>query len=131
MLSANISNQERKAIYRRDGYRCALCDSTKYLQIHHHVPRGEGGTNSPHNLITLCANCHALAHGTNLQDWQDITQEDIQQACTEYLADYYAPGWNPWAKHPYPCHDCPRRRTCSWPQLGPDEDCPLDEAEPP
>ncbi len=33
MISANIPTSTRKAIYRRDGYRCALCDSTQYLQI--------------------------------------------------------------------------------------------------
>ena len=115
MLSAKLTNQERRAIYERDGFRCALCDSTKYLQIHHHVPRGQGGTNSPHNLITLCADCHALAHGTNLRDWQDVTQEDIQQACCEYLADYYAPGWNPWAAEPHPCEQCKKRIWCQCP----------------
>ena len=97
MLSAKISNEVRKAIYRRDGYRCALCDSTKYLQVHHCVKRSRGGTNSPQNLICLCADCHALAHGMNLNGW-DATQADVEQAIVEYLADYYAPDWNPWAK---------------------------------
>ena len=124
MLSAKLTNQERRAIYRRDGFRCALCDSTRFLQIHHYIPRGRGGTNSPHNLITLCSDCHALAHGTNLRDWRDVTQEDIAQACTEYLADYYAPQWNPWASNPYPCPDCPSRKTC----VG---GCEWEEAEPP
>ena len=27
MISANLSKSERRAIYKRDGYRCALCDS--------------------------------------------------------------------------------------------------------
>ena len=72
MLSANLTKETRKSIYRRDGYRCALCDSTRFLQIHHVVPRGQGGTDSPHNLICLCSDCHALAHGTNLRDWQDV-----------------------------------------------------------
>lgn len=95
MLSARISNTTRRSIYRREGYRCALCDSTKYLQIHHCVKRSMGGTDSPHNLICLCADCHALAHGTNLRDVIDIDQESIQQAIVEYLADYYAGEWNP------------------------------------
>ena len=125
MISANITNAQRKAIYRREGWRCALCDSTKYLQIHHIIKRSQGGSNHPHNLITLCADCHALAHGTNLRGWQDVTQESIVQACTEYLADYYAPQWNPWASRPYPCPDCPRRAWCQG------EDCPLDDMEPP
>lgn len=98
MISANISKETRKAVYLRDGYTCALCGSTKYMQVHHCIKRSEGGTNSPENLICLCADCHALAHGINLNDWQDITQEDVQQAIVEYLADYYAPDWNPWKK---------------------------------
>ena len=128
MLSAKLTREKRRDIYRRDGYRCALCDSTRFLQIHHHVPRGQGGTNSPHNLITLCSDCHALAHGTNLRDLVDITQEEICQAVCEYLADYYAPAWNPWARDPRPCHECPRRRSCDWTDA--DEDCPWDAPPP-
>ena len=33
-----LTNAQRKAIYRRDGYQCALCGSTRYLQIHHYNP---------------------------------------------------------------------------------------------
>lgn len=99
MISANITNAQRRAVYRRDYFACALCDDRRTIQIHHVVPRGEGGTNHAMNLITLCSRCHALAHGTNLFDPElELTQEDIEQAITEYMADYYAPNWNPWAK---------------------------------
>lgn len=98
MISAKLTKEERKAVYRRDGFRCALCDDSRYLQIHHCVPRSQGGTNSAHNLITLCSDCHALAHGVNLRDWIDVDASMITQAIVEYLADYYAPDWNPWAK---------------------------------
>lgn len=63
-MNANISNEVRRGIYRRDGFRCALCDSTDGLQIHHVVPRGVGGSNSPMNLICLCWRCHNAAHGS-------------------------------------------------------------------
>ena len=102
MLSAKLTNQERKAIYRREGYRCALCDSTKYLQIHHVVSRGSGGTDHPHNLVCLCADCHAMVHGINLNDWP-TTPEDVEQAIVEYLSDLYAEEgevWNPY-RNPY------------------------------
>lgn len=99
-MNANISTSTRKRIYRRDGYRCALCDSTRYLQIHHVIPRGEGGPNTEHNLICLCADCHGLAHGIDLRGYGG-TREDVDQAMVEYLADLYAEGgviWNPWGK---------------------------------
>ena len=73
MISANVNYNIRKAVYRRDGYRCALCDSTRYLQIHHIIPRGQGGPkDNPENMITLCADCHALAHGIDLRDVEPI-----------------------------------------------------------
>lgn len=63
-LSASIPNETRKAVYARDGYRCALCDDTHGLQIHHIIHRSCGGNDTPCNLITLCWRCHAEAHGT-------------------------------------------------------------------
>lgn len=95
MLSARINNTTRRFVYARDHYACALCDSTKYLQIHHCIKRSQGGTNHPHNLITLCADCHALAHGIKLNDGWEATVEEMEQEIIEYLADYYAGCWNP------------------------------------
>lgn len=87
-MDANISKALRKAIYKRDGYRCALCDCTRGLQIHHMIPRGKGGAGIPYNLITLCSYCHSHAHGRPLYD-TPMTAEDVQQAILEYLSDYY------------------------------------------
>ena len=101
MISANIPNYIRKEVYRRDGYRCALCDCDVGLQIHHAVPRGQGGTSYPHNLITLCWRCHAVAHGTRMPEYGDMDADQMTQACIEYLADRYAEDgllWNPWAE---------------------------------
>ena len=102
MLSANISNEVRKSVYRRDGWRCALCDDTRGLQVHHVVRRSQGGTSYPHNLITLCWKCHAAAHGTKIADYPDYVDQDyIEQAVIEYLSDLYACDgviWNPWGK---------------------------------
>ena len=99
MISANITNKTRKAVYARDGYRCALCDDTRGIQTHHAIKRSQGGTDYPHNLITLCWRCHAIAHGTRLAECRDITADHIEQACIEYLADHYAEQgliWSPW-----------------------------------
>ena len=98
MIPNNINNALRKRIYRREGYACAICDDTRALQIHHVVHRSQGGTNNAMNLICLCARCHALVHGTNLFDTDELTQQDMEQAIVEYMADFYAPVWNPWAK---------------------------------
>lgn len=102
MISANLTSAQRKAIYRREGWRCALCDSTKYLQIHHIIQRSQGGSNHPHNLIALCSDCHALAHGMDLRGLVDVEMDrPIDQAIVEYMADLYACEgviWCPWLK---------------------------------
>lgn len=112
-MLANISKEMRREVYRRDGWRCALCDSTDGLQIHHIKPRGKGGANHPMNLITLCWRCHAAAHGsimmldqyvmttpTNAEDdGVRAMMEMIELDCIQYVADYYAEQgeiWYPW-----------------------------------
>ena len=102
MISASIDRETRKQVYRRDHFRCALCDSPKYIQVHHAIPRGRGGdVRSPHNLITLCGMCHALAHGLDTDECR-LTPEDVEQGCVEYLADLYAPDWWPWRSGYHP-----------------------------
>ena len=100
MISANLDRETRKAVYRRDGYQCALCSSTRYLAIHHVIPRGQGGSRTdPMNLITLCRVCHMQVHGEDLAG-MPFTQADVEQACVEYLADLYSDPrsglWWPW-----------------------------------
>lgn len=96
MISANIPNSVRKAIYKRDGYMCALCGDTRYLQVHHYIKRSAGGCDHPMNLVTLCSQCHGIIHGNlpPVADW--LTPEEMTQALCEYLADYYAPDWYPY-----------------------------------
>ncbi len=38
------------------------CDHTRFLEIHHLVPRSKGGTNDPANLTVRCSACHARIH---------------------------------------------------------------------
>lgn len=86
---SKISNDVRKAIYRRDGYQCAVCGDNRRLQVHHIRKRSQGGGNEQMNLITLCEKCHALAHGINLADIP-FTKEDVEQTIVEYMSDLYA-----------------------------------------
>lgn len=46
----------------RDRHRCRGpgCRRTRFLEVHHVVPREHGGGNDPGNLVTLCAACHRL-----------------------------------------------------------------------
>ena len=86
---SKISNDIRKAVYRRDGYQCAVCGDPRRLQVHHIQKRSQGGGHEQMNLITLCEKCHALAHGINLADIP-FTKEDVEQCIVEYMSDLYA-----------------------------------------
>lgn len=114
-MNANTNNELRKQVYRRDGYRCAICDATEGLQLHHIKSRGRGGANHPMNLITLCWRCHAAVHGSIMGDEyataagceKGMTKEEIRREVmfymeleiVKYVSDYYAEQgeiWYPW-----------------------------------
>ena len=52
----------RLQVLERDAWRCQNCGSTQHLEIHHKEFRSHAGCDSEENLITLCSDCHALAH---------------------------------------------------------------------
>lgn len=96
-MTAGIDRKTRYEVYRRDGFACVLCGSGSHLQIHHYEPRGEGGSDFPENLVTLCSICHAQIHGFIPYEGEDYTAEWANQTLLEYLADYYAEdGWYPY-----------------------------------
>ena len=103
MMHSRVPNSVRRAIYRRDGYACALCGDPRALTIHHVWPRSAGGGNSPTNLITLCRYCHALAHGLYLNDMPEggLVPADVEQAAVEYLSDMYMTGYEPRLMYDY------------------------------
>jgi 5-methylcytosine-specific restriction endonuclease McrA len=53
----------RQRVLRRDGWRCQSCGTMANLEVHHKQFRSQSGVDSEENLITLCATCHASAHG--------------------------------------------------------------------
>ena len=52
----------REKVLWRDGYQCQRCGSSDHLQAHHIHHKAHGGTNTPHNGITLCEPCHQALH---------------------------------------------------------------------
>jgi 5-methylcytosine-specific restriction endonuclease McrA len=52
----------RRQVLRRDGWRCQVCGSRQYLQVHHKQLRSQQGSDNELNLITLCASCHENLH---------------------------------------------------------------------
>ena len=58
----------RHRVLHEAGYKCGnpICRTILTLDIHHLVPVGDQGTDTPENLLALCPNCHALHHRGNI-----------------------------------------------------------------
>jgi hypothetical protein len=54
----------RRAILTRDQGRCRVpgCTHGGFVDVHHIVPRSEGGRNEPENLLTICGGHHRATH---------------------------------------------------------------------
>ena len=53
----------RQYVLCRDKFTCQVCHASGIpLQVHHIVPRSQGGTDRQENLITVCPNCHQKIH---------------------------------------------------------------------
>lgn len=128
MIGANITKETRKAIYKREGWQCAVCGSNRQLEIHHVVRRSRGGGNQPDNLVCLCHICHCLVHGERVmpdvyrRSLGPLRTEDVELTMVEYLSDYYAETegrpWWPWAQPTTPA-ERDRRRHSRWPEVFP------------
>lgn len=79
----------RPNILARDSHRCLMCGYGEVLDVHHILPLSRGGTNYEHNLVTLCANCHRLAHRGTITPAQmrDALAWELAQGVTERMYD--------------------------------------------
>lgn len=58
----------KQAAKARDDYKCQCCGKKNCrLEVHHLLPRSRGGSDKLANLITLCSDCHYLAHSSEEQ----------------------------------------------------------------
>jgi hypothetical protein len=67
----SIPDDVRRAVMRRDGYKCTECgwshdewnpSDARHLEIHHIQHHAKGGKNDEGNLLTLCTVCHDTIH---------------------------------------------------------------------
>ncbi len=54
----------RREVFAKARHKCETpgCGHNRFLEIHHIVPRNEGGSNELSNFRLLCSACHGLAH---------------------------------------------------------------------
>jgi len=83
----SLTPSVRKFIYADRDNECELCgasdtDEDKTLEIHHRVPRKNGGTDHPHNLLLICTDCHRRHHGN--QPIEKLVAAKTDETATEF-----------------------------------------------
>lgn len=59
----SFDQKEAEALLVDAGRMCCLCGKLHSVQLHHIVPKEDGGTDDIDNAIPLCPNCHDEVHG--------------------------------------------------------------------
>lgn len=58
----------RKAVYRRDDYKCGYCKSTKDLTLDHIIPVSKGGQNDFDNVVVACNDCNSKKGNKSIKE---------------------------------------------------------------
>ena len=53
---------------------CPICGTNKNLSNHHIIPKSMGGTDHPHNMLTLCDEHHGMIHLIRPGAWINIRE---------------------------------------------------------
>lgn len=74
----------REEVRNRDDSECRFCGITddehreehgKGLDVHHVIPRKDGGTDAPQNLATLCRSCHNTLEQLHAEAVADVSRK--------------------------------------------------------
>jgi len=55
-------------VFERDGERCRYCGAAEHLTVDHVVPRCQGGSDDPDNLVVACRSCNSRKGGRTPQE---------------------------------------------------------------
>jgi len=88
----SLSKRIRFEVLKRDGFRCRYCGISSLsalLHVDHVIPRAEGGTDDPANLIASCAACNLGKSDVQLDESRipRVSTEDIREQ-TEQVREY-------------------------------------------
>lgn len=69
----------RQKVFRRDGFKCVICNEAKDLNVHH-ITYENLGAEKVSDLVTLCRNCHEDIHnGKPFFEWSYEARDAIQR----------------------------------------------------
>ena len=74
----DLSKRTTAKLIKRLNLKCCICGwNEASLDIHHIVPRKEGGSDNHNNLTAICPNHHRLAHAGKIDRSKFVTLEEV------------------------------------------------------
>jgi 5-methylcytosine-specific restriction endonuclease McrA len=86
-MNSGVSRALRALAMERESYTCALC-ANPANDIHHVIPRRDGGKSIMDNVIAVCRPCHRKLHREDYLPPDDYYELKLNAIIS--LADYYA-----------------------------------------
>ncbi|MCP4292221.1 MAG: HNH endonuclease [bacterium] len=84
----SIPPATRRGVLANARHKCETpgCDNKHFLEIHHTIPRSQGGTNDLGNLKCLCSACHSLIHLNNSFVKEEKPSYSFQTFSSNYVS---------------------------------------------
>ena len=76
----DLSRRTISKILKRINAKCSICGwSESSCDIHHIIPKKDGGTDDMNNLIMVCPNCHRICHTINKYSIEYLKSKSIDK----------------------------------------------------
>lgn len=86
----DLSKRTISKILKRANKECTLCGwNESTCDIHHIIPKSQGGTNEHNNLIIVCPNCHRIIHTTNKYTIEYLKERSIENKFKDWKEFYH------------------------------------------
>lgn len=84
-----LSKRTAVKLFKRAGMGCAICGwNEAACDIHHIIPKKDGGSDDNGNLIYICPNCHRLCHTTDKYSIEFLKSLNIENTFHNWK-DFY------------------------------------------
>lgn len=85
----DLSKRTFVKILKRMNVGCSICGwNESTCDVHHIIPKKEGGSDNFDNLIVVCPNCHRICHTTNKYTYEYLQQYNFLKLYPNWK-DYY------------------------------------------
>lgn len=98
-------NKTRQRVLERDGYECRFCgkteeehveDTGRGIDVHHIIPRSDGGGDVMNNLAALCRSCHRTMENLHGRAMGDVVRKEDYREDLEGLSHVFSKYMQEW-----------------------------------